>query len=348
MSKQQQFSLWSFVGLLAIFLWIVVQMIRPYLLAITMGGVLAFICSPLYRWLLRRRWPRSLAAGTTTIAMIVLIVGPFLVCTGLAVKQGMELTSQLANANISYHQLLEQLHSWLVSIGFAQPENVGGKVGEFLGSIGKSVSVVVLSMAKDAPEAVLEVFLASLTCFYMLMEGKQFTAWVGSRMPLSEDIRERLAHVFKDTAISVVWSSMAAAATQSLMMFFSFLILNIPAAFLAGGVTFVFAFIPILGSAPVWLSGMIYLYTQGQITQMIILLVLGLITGVVDNFVRPLVLKGRSEMHPLVSLVAIFGGIHLFGIAGVFMGPILAAILITLLQVWPVIGERYGLSNRPT
>ena len=73
------------------------------------------------------------------------------------------------------------------------------------------------------------------------------------------------------------------------------------------------------------------------------MVVCGLMTGLVDNFVRPLILQGRSKMHPLVSLVAIFGGIEMFGILGIFLGPILAAVLIALLQIWPEVGQRFGL-----
>jgi predicted PurR-regulated permease PerM len=69
----------------------------------------------------------------------------------------------------------------------------------------------------------------------------------------------------------------------------------------------------------------------------------GLFTGVIDNVVRTIVLKGRSNMHTLVTLVASFGGIGLFGIMGVFIGPVLASIGIALLQAWPDIGRRFGL-----
>jgi predicted PurR-regulated permease PerM len=74
----------------------------------------------------------------------------------------------------------------------------------------------------------------------------------------------------------------------------------------------------------------------------------GLLAGLVDNFVRAMILKGRSKMHPLVSLVAIFGGIEMFGIMGIFLGPILAAVLIALLQRWPEVGQRFGLLPRAT
>jgi predicted PurR-regulated permease PerM len=75
----------------------------------------------------------------------------------------------------------------------------------------------------------------------------------------------------------------------------------------------------------------------------ILMVIFGLMTGLVDNVVRPMILKGRSKMHPLISLVAIFGGMEMFGIMGILLGPILAAVLIALLQIWPEVGQRFGL-----
>ncbi len=71
---------------------------------------------------------------------------------------------------------------------------------------------------------------------------------------------------------------------------------------------------------------------------------LGIFTASIDNVVRPWILKGRNEMHPFVALLSIIGGIETFGVPGVFLGPIIAALLITLLQIWPLIGERAELN----
>ena len=138
-------------------------------------------------------------------------------------------------------------------------------------------------------------------------------------------------------------TSLAAAAAQSAVMLLIYLTLGVPAAFLAAGATFLFAWIPLVGSSPVWLAGAIYLYTQETLLKTILMVVFGLMTGIVDNGVRAMILKGRSKMHPLVSLVAIFGGIEMCGIMGIFLGPILAAVLIALLQLWPEIGHHFGL-----
>jgi predicted PurR-regulated permease PerM len=74
------------------------------------------------------------------------------------------------------------------------------------------------------------------------------------------------------------------------------------------------------------------------------MIVIGLLVGVSDNIVRSFVLQGRDEMHPLVSLVAMFGGIAMFGIVGVFIGPILAAIVIAVLDTWPSVAAQYGIT----
>ena len=121
----------------------------------------------------------------------------------------------------------------------------------------------------------------------------------------------------------------------AVMIASGFLILNVPGAFLAGGLTFIFAWIPVLGTLPASLAGTLYLYAQGETVKMFLMLGLALAAGLVDNVVRPLVLKGRADMHPLVGLVAIIGGIEMFGILGVFIGPIMAAMLLSLLRILP-------------
>jgi predicted PurR-regulated permease PerM len=211
------------------------------------------------------------------------------------------------------------------------------QVKESVSSIGMKATEFVINIAKEIPEAMMQVFIILLSCYFILADGKALLRWTTEKIPMANELRTTLAGSFQNTAISVVWATMAAAATQAFMMFFAFLFLGIPAAFLAGGSTFVFAFIPVLGSAPVWIAGCIYLYTQASFIKMIILITVGVLTGLADNIVRPWVLNGRGEMHPFISFIAIFGGMQMFGFFGVFLGPIVAAVFISLIQVWPKI-----------
>lgn len=338
-------SLITFIGLMIMALAAGFYMIAPYLQALIIGGILTQIITPVYHFLRQRRIGPRMAAFTSTLFMIVLVVGPFLLLTTIAVRQAMEIGHWvLGLEHISMHDLMEKISQWgplrYFSIDPTELDTHLRDLLQYVGSVGSSFA---LGLARSVPQGVLQLVLACMTCYCLLTEGQKFSAWISSKLPIAPHIRRGITTAFKDTAISVVLASMAAAGAQSLIMMSAFLILQVPSAFLAGGATFIFAWIPLFGSTPIWLVGAGYLYMNGSITKALIMIVFGIITGTIDNFIRPLVLKGRGEMHPLVSLVAIFGGLQWFGFFGVFLGPILVAVVITLLQLWPMVGRPYGL-----
>jgi predicted PurR-regulated permease PerM len=182
--------------------------------------------------------------------------------------------------------------------------------------------------------------------FFFLLNGEQFIDWLLGLGVLDRNVQEKLVESFRDTTISAVLASLAAASSQAALIVIGFLVIDVPGAFLAGGLTFIFAWIPMLGTVPASLAGMIYLYVaQGSLLQMGLMAALALAAGVIDNLVRPVVLRGRADMHPLVGLIAVLSGIRMFGIQGVLIGPILAGMLLSLLRIWPAIRGRFGISH---
>lgn len=207
----------------------------------------------------------------------------------------------------------------------------------------KAISSGVLLVFSGIPSVILQLVLAAISCFVFLLDGESFSRWMANKIPLEIEVRKKLAQSFRDTAVSTIWATLAAGAAQSMVMFIAFLVLSVPASFLGSGLTFVFAWIPMVGCSPVWGVAAIYLFSEGMVGKAIAMILFGLGAGIVDNIVRPIILKGRSKMHPMISLISIFGGIGLFGIVGVFMGPVLASLMIALLGLWAEIGNRYGL-----
>jgi predicted PurR-regulated permease PerM len=136
-----------------------------------------------------------------------------------------------------------------------------------------------------------------------------------------------------------VWATSAAAAAQALVVMAGFLLLGVPGIFLAGGATFIFAWIPILGSLPVCLAAAVYLYFKGSLFKLVMMALVAIVAGLMDNVVRPIVLKGHGDMHPLLALISIFAGIQMFGLLGVIFGPIVAAMLVALLNSWQLPAE---------
>lgn len=333
----------AFITILLIVFASAIFMMRSFSITILMGSLLAILSYPLHRKLQQKLRPIP-SALIVTLFVVLLVAGPAIGFAGMAIKQGIVVAEQLAKTDaLSMEKVLIALKEWGVLEKFLGEINIEGEVRQGLRAVGRATSKAVLTFAKSLPEGVMKLFLATITCFFLLLDGKRFLNWSYARLPLSSDIRTRLTGVFADTAISVVWATMTAAGVQALIMTASFLALSIPAAFFAGGLTFMFAFIPLVGSVPVWLGGSAYLLVIGSPIKALILLSLGFFTATIDNFIRPWVLKGRNEMHPLIALLAIIGGIETFGLAGVFVGPILAALLISLLQIWPIVGLRFGL-----
>ncbi len=324
-----------------------IRMILPYLLAVTMGGIFAILFQSSYNRLTRLNLHPKVTSLVVTLAIFFLVIGPISLFITLAVRQGLTIGQTLANSNdLSLRSLTDRIAHWRVVEPFVEdPVAFENQIKNLIQDLGKNFTALVPGLVAIVPKIILQLVLAAISCFFFFIDGRDFINWTMDKIPIDSQISARLLDSFQNTAVSVIWATLAAAAAQAFIMFFSFLALGVPSAFLAAGAIFIFAWIPMIGSTPVWITGALYLYLQGRIIQCFAMIGLGMLTGVVDNFVRPLVLKGRGGMHPLVSLISIFGGIQMFGIFGVFLGPMIAAAMITLLQIWPVIAKKFGLIN---
>ncbi|OGS11963.1 MAG: hypothetical protein A2285_09430 [Elusimicrobia bacterium RIFOXYA12_FULL_57_11] len=323
--------------LLAIFLFIFTMMVWPYLVSLMMGIMLAILTRPLYEVLARKRLAPRTAASVAIIAIMFAIIVPLVLFAALAVKQGIALSGYLADERGAMF-----LRSAVDGVmGFKplyyvieSPAALQAKGIQFLQSAGAALSTVILVKAATLPDLALKLVLSMLTWYFMLVEGNIFFNWAMDKAQLERTLRARLGKSFKDTVASTVWATSAAAAAQAVIVMLGFLLLGVPGVFLASGATFIFAWIPILGSLPVCLAGAVYLYFKGSIIQVVFMGVVAVGAGLIDNVVRPIVLKGHGDMHPLLALVAIFSGIGMFGILGVIFGPIVAAMLVSILNAW--------------
>jgi predicted PurR-regulated permease PerM len=339
----------TFLTLLAFFMVLNAKMVAPFLLTVLMGGILSILFYPYYVKLREKNFSQFWSSTIVTISVSLIIIVPLVFFALIATKQGIQFAKSMSGSDgLSFDSIAEKIsHLSFIQPLVDDPSEVRIKMKEFIEKASTATVQSVLAIVGNLPDLVLQLFLAVISCFFFLIDGRRFILFLNDKVPLDGDVRMKLQNAFKNTAISVIWATIAAAGAQALIMFLSFLFLGVPGAFLAGGATFIFAWIPFIGSVPVWVAGGIYLYTQDQMGLVITMIILGMFTGIIDNYIRPLVLKGRDELHPLVGLVAIFGGIAMFGIMGVFVGPVFAATLISLLQIWPTVGRRFGLTFDP-
>jgi predicted PurR-regulated permease PerM len=120
---------------------------------------------------------------------------------------------------------------------------------------------------------------------------------------------------------------------QGVLMAILFIFTDLPDPIFIFFITVVAGMVPIVGSAPIWIGALVYHAFYDHWGFASVMLVGGLLVSTSDNIVRPLVMKGQAEMHPLLALVSVFGAVHLFGPTGIFLGPVIAAVFVSFLKI---------------
>lgn len=320
------------------------RMVQSFLLPVIMGAVLAQLTRPLYRTLCGRGGKRKGPAFLVTAGLGLVILLPVGLVIFMGVRQGITVGQTLSESRVSLQGMTQRIAGWSITRAFGLDSTaVEGHFQELVRIGGEFLLSVVAVVASHLLSIALQLILIALSCFFFLVDGSRLLAWTQDKIPMDQAVRGRLLQSFGDASSSVIWATVASSSAQAVSMALLFLMMGIPAPALAAGGAFFLAWIPIIGASPIWLLGGLYLLVQGSTGKMMALIVAGLLMGVMDNVIRTAILNGRNALHPLVSLVSIFGGIEMFGMMGIFLGPIIAVLMISILNVWPVLGRRLEL-----
>jgi predicted PurR-regulated permease PerM len=131
-----------------------------------------------------------------------------------------------------------------------------------------------------------------------------------------------------------VYGGLVVAAVQGALTGLALWVFGVPSPVLWGVVASFFALLPLVGTAVVWVPASIYLIATGSWIKGLILAAWGaFVVGTIDNVLRPYLISGRVQMHTLLIFFAVFGGVKVFGFLGLFIGPVVLAVTITLLSM---------------
>ena len=344
----QRLGVWIFLAFTVFLSLILMIMARPFLVAVIVGGMMALILNPWFRYL-NSRMNKYAAATVATLSLALLFIIPLLILAVVALRDASTLTSIMASeeaSSIFKEWLIHWRKTFEQTIETYAPWSTGLRFHDQASGIAKTLldwsSNTVLSLASQTPALMLQLTMGVLSCYFWLVDGRRFLVWLRLIIPVTDHVRDEVTSAFRDATRSTVVASLAAALAQSAVVIVAFIAIGIPSAALAAGTTFAFAWIPVLGSFPVFTIAAIWAIAHSAWVKLTFIVIAGLVTGVIDNLVRPLVLKGGSDMHPLISLLAILGGLEFFGLLGVLLGPVIVAMFIACAKVWPHLAEEAG------
>jgi predicted PurR-regulated permease PerM len=185
--------------------------------------------------------------------------------------------------------------------------------------------------------------IAFLAFYYLLKDGERLQQRILSVSPLAEAYNREILQKLRRAINSVIRGSLAIALLQGVMVGLAFWLLGIPNPTLWGAITIVIALIPTLGTFIVIIPGVLYLVQQGEMVSAVILAAWGLIAvAFIDDLLRPKLIERGLAVHPFLILLSALGGIHVFGIIGFLLGPLILSFLFTMYHIYQ---EEFNLAN---
>jgi predicted PurR-regulated permease PerM len=320
--------------LLALVIW---PMITELILAAVLAGELWPVQQRLGRWL---RGRRSVAAGTLTAVVIIALLGPVALITTFVIRDGAEGVAFVSDAMHSDDVARLVAHLPMRARAAVQgaidrlPRTVTEAAGEVNATTGEAASTVGKALAATGAFAFHTVMML-IALFFFLVRGDDLVHWLDSMSPLERGQTAELLSTFRRVSYAVVASSAVTAAVQALAALAGFLIARVPSPVFFALVTFFFAFIPAIGAAVVSLFAAVLLLVTGHPYMALFLSAWGLVVvGLVDNLVKPLLIRRGLEIHGGIVFFSLIGGLAMFGAIGLVVGPLVVALFLAVLRLY--------------
>ncbi len=323
----------------AAFLYIVYPLILPVL----MGGVLAVLFMPLQARLERKQVSIGLASAILTLGITTLVLLPTTILVYQGAKTGVEQLQSWKDAPAQgsgnwidtilnsprVHRLLEGFTTWF-PIGM---QDLTSMLQDLVKSVGIKAADALTRLLTLLPSMALALAVIVVSIYFFLVDGRRLLVHVRRYSIFNPSQTEMLIDSLAGVCRSVVLASLVAGAVQGLFESTMVFACGAPNALLIGVLVFISSFIPVIGCAPVTLGVAAQQFLMGYNATGVALLISAIIVMGMDNFIRPWFLRGAANLHPLLAFVAAFGGLQTLGFVGIFLGPIVAALLLSTIRV---------------
>lgn len=320
-------------------------MIKQFLMAIFMAGLFSAMVSPIHQWLTPRLGGReNLASILTIVGIVFLVLIPLSMLIGVVAAQAVHVGQSVTPWVESFVQEPSALTGYLEKIPYYEEilpyrDMILEKAGQVVGMVSNLLINSLSSITKMTVNALFNVVIMLYVMFYFLTMGDVLLDKILYYLPLAHHDEERLLHRFTSVAGATMKTTLIIGILQGGLCGFAFYLAGIQGAVFWGTVMAVASIIPAFGTAIVWGPALVILAITGDFSGVIILAVIcGAIAGNLDNLLRPRLVGKDTEMHDLFVLFGTLGGIAMFGILGIIIGPIISALFIT---IWEIYGDAF-------
>jgi len=316
-------------------------MMRPFIGVLAWAVVLVIVFYPVHQRLRSRMGRPSLSALLSCVLVVVLAVFPLALLT-VAVAEELSqavpnLPAQISTFMNPETSLFGRLSDWIQGRFGIDTTRSEQFMADQLQRAGQFLLGLSWNLAGNIVSGIVKAFFVVFTMYYLFRDGDKIVDKLPAALPLERKQSEAIIARTREVVSASVYGIVVIASLQGLLGGIAFWVLGLPSPLLwAVLMTFV-CMIPVLGSFLVWLPLAIYLAASGHWTKAILLVVWGaLVISTIDNFLRPKWMKNQTRLHELLVFFSVLGGISVFGLLGIILGPVVLAITLGLLQTFRV------------
>ena len=321
------------------------NMIHQFLMPTLMAGIFCAMLSPFHNWLTEKLAGRKhLASVITIVGIVVLVLTPLTLLIGIVAGQALEVSQSVTPFVQGLIEEPSELTRYLEGLPFydqLQPyrniliERAGQAVATVSGFLVNSLS----SATKMTFNALFGVIIMLYVMFYFFSMGTLLLYKILYFLPLRDEDEQRLLRQFTSVTRATLKGTFIIGIMQGSICGLAFFLAGVKGAVFWGTIMAIASVIPAFGTAIVWVPAAIILALVGDWGGVLILsLICGLISGNLDNLIRPRLVGKDTQMHDLFILFGTLGGISMFGILGIIVGPIVAALFST---IWSIYGDSF-------
>ena len=333
-------------GLLALLLYLAGRMLEPFFNPALAALTAVIVCYPLHRRIIRlMKGKHPTLQSLLTIALVtVFLITPLLFIVSATVSEARavvpEVQAGLKEAALRARAFADAHSNWrerlpprlverLESGSTALEARVQGAAEGILEWVAGSAA----ALARDILGFIIDLAVFLFFLFFFFRDGESMYRTLSAHLPMAENVRRRVVSKIQETVIGVVRGSVLTSLIQGLLGMIGYFFAGTRAAVLLGCMTALAGFIPGVGTALVWAPLCGFYLLTGAFGKAMFLLVWGVLLGGVDNVLRPFVVGGQSQMSFFWLTLALLGGLAVFGVKGLLIGPLAFALLPILLEL---------------
>jgi len=319
-------SRYVFMAVLLILTYLAFRLVQPFFTYVFMGVILTIAVYPFYKWFSKRIRNKKISSLAVIVLILLIIIIPSTFIISALVK---ETVNFIGSFDPTY---FEKANEYVIKV-LGPNADLHSNLDQLLVNLKDFVVKSTFSIAGSVADVSLGLFVMFFIMYYGFAEGEKWTALLNNALPFKKEQRKNLAENIKKVTKAVIYGQIFIAIIQGVLGGIGLFMIGVPNAIFWGFIMTVLAFLPVVGTGLVWIpAGFIEIINKDILGGIFILVYGVIVVSGVNAMLSPLIISEGGKIHPIVALIGVLGGLKVFGLIGIIIGPIIAALFMTMAE----------------